>query len=211
MRDFLAVHPGGTVVALGEGLETQFWRVDNGRVRWLTVDLPEVIDLRARLLPGSPRQSAVACSALDERWMDAVALPSPVLITAQGLLMYLERSEADRLIRACAGRFPGGALVFDVVPRWLSRSTATGKATTTRGYAIPPMLWGMDADDLAAVRTICPSVVDVVELAPPRGHGLLFGYVLPVLHRIPWIHNKRSPAFPWVIVLARFASRTAAH
>ena len=26
---FLAQHPDGRVVALGEGLETQFWRVDN--------------------------------------------------------------------------------------------------------------------------------------------------------------------------------------
>jgi O-methyltransferase involved in polyketide biosynthesis len=34
------------VVALGEGLETQFWRLDNGRVRWLTVDLPDTMDLR---------------------------------------------------------------------------------------------------------------------------------------------------------------------
>jgi hypothetical protein len=40
IRRFLSVHPKGTVTALGEGLETQFWRVDNGRVRWLTVDLP---------------------------------------------------------------------------------------------------------------------------------------------------------------------------
>ena len=40
VRSFLGVHPAGTVVALGEGLETQFWRLNNGRVRWLTVDLP---------------------------------------------------------------------------------------------------------------------------------------------------------------------------
>ncbi|HKU56910.1 MAG TPA: hypothetical protein VJP41_07805, partial [Gaiellaceae bacterium] len=33
-RRFLKRHPDGTVVALGEGLETQFWRVDNGRMRW---------------------------------------------------------------------------------------------------------------------------------------------------------------------------------
>ncbi|MFE0331270.1 class I SAM-dependent methyltransferase [Streptomyces sp. NPDC058960] len=31
VRDFLGKHPEGTVVALAEGLETQFWRVDNGR------------------------------------------------------------------------------------------------------------------------------------------------------------------------------------
>ena len=41
VRRFLRRHPAGTVVALGEGLETQFWRVDNGRMQaWPTVDLP---------------------------------------------------------------------------------------------------------------------------------------------------------------------------
>ena len=68
---FLAKHPDGTVVALGEGLETQFWRVDNGRVRWLTVDLPEAVEVRERLLPPAERQRAArllgARRALDRR------------------------------------------------------------------------------------------------------------------------------------------------
>jgi O-methyltransferase involved in polyketide biosynthesis len=51
-------------VALGKGLETQFWRVGNGRVTWLSVDLPESISLRDELLPGSPRQRRLARSAL---------------------------------------------------------------------------------------------------------------------------------------------------
>src|SRR3954451_18646581 len=85
VRRFLASSPGGTVVALGEGLETQFWRVDDGRVRWLTVDLPESVDVRTRLLPPeSDRQRSFAGSALDERWMDEVDASGGVLITAQG-------------------------------------------------------------------------------------------------------------------------------
>jgi hypothetical protein len=56
VRRFLAAHPDGTVVALGEGLETTYWRVDNGRVRWLSVDLPEALELRTRLLPREQRQ-----------------------------------------------------------------------------------------------------------------------------------------------------------
>ena len=56
VRAFQAAAPGGTVVALGEGLETQFWRVDDGRVRWLTVDLPEIVETRRRLLP--PRRAS---------------------------------------------------------------------------------------------------------------------------------------------------------
>src|SRR5690349_13748037 len=69
---FLARHPDGTVVALGEGLETQFWRVDNGRVHWLTVDLPETVALREQLLPAGSRQRVVAASVLDEAWMGEV-------------------------------------------------------------------------------------------------------------------------------------------
>jgi hypothetical protein len=72
VRRFLARHPDGQVVALGEGLQTQFWRVDDDRVRWLTVEVPEVAELRDRLLPASPRRRTIAGSALDERWMDEV-------------------------------------------------------------------------------------------------------------------------------------------
>ena len=59
VRRFLKRHPDGTVVALGEGLETQFWRVDNGRMRWLTVDFPAVLDLRRQVLPEEPRHPLV--------------------------------------------------------------------------------------------------------------------------------------------------------
>ncbi len=40
VRDFLAEHPGGTVVELGTGLNTRFERVDNGTVHWIDLDLP---------------------------------------------------------------------------------------------------------------------------------------------------------------------------
>ena len=50
IRRFLTDHPEGTIVSLGEGLETQFWRVDNGRLRWVGVDLPEVSGLRNQAL-----------------------------------------------------------------------------------------------------------------------------------------------------------------
>jgi O-methyltransferase involved in polyketide biosynthesis len=36
LRQWLECHPEGLVVSLGEGLETQVRRVDNGRMRWLS-------------------------------------------------------------------------------------------------------------------------------------------------------------------------------
>ena len=98
VRRFLHDHPDGTVVALGEGLETQFWRVNNGRMRWISVDLAPVIELRRRLLPSSPRQDLLASSVVDGAWLDELDRGAGVMVTAQGLLMYLEPGQVHELI-----------------------------------------------------------------------------------------------------------------
>lgn len=97
-QHYLDQHPAATVVALAEGLQTSFWRLDvaipGGQFRWLTVDLPPIVDLRTRLLPSSPRVSVCAQSALDYSWMDSVDPAGGVFITAEGLLMYLQPEQA---------------------------------------------------------------------------------------------------------------------
>jgi hypothetical protein len=69
-----ATHPRATVVALAEGFQTSFWRLDetvpDAQFRWVSVDLPPVVELRRRLLPDSPRITNLAQSALDYSWMD---------------------------------------------------------------------------------------------------------------------------------------------
>jgi O-methyltransferase involved in polyketide biosynthesis len=202
VRRFLGGHPDGTVVPLGEGLETQFWRVDNGRVRWLTVELPQVVELRGRLLPDSPRLRSVACSALDEDWLDEVDPEHGVLVTAQGLLMYLQPHEVHGLVAACAERFPGACLVFDAVPRWFSALALRGAIKTAGGYVAPPMPWGLDAGELQRIRAAHRNVSEVRELRLPPGRGLAFGYAVPLLTRIPAV--RRALLTIW---LARFGSQ----
>ena len=196
VRRFLSAHPDGTVVALGEGLETGFWRVDNGRVQWLAVDLPEVIALRSRWLPDTDRHKSVACSALDFRWMGEVDSSRGVFVMAEGLLMYFEPRDVERLLRACAERFPGGEMMFDVIPRWLSRKTLRGWYLTKQ-YRTPPMPWGIDVNEQPALRDIHPNIVEVREVDIGRGQGFAFGFLIPLLSRLPlpgFMANKR-PAF----------------
>jgi O-methyltransferase involved in polyketide biosynthesis len=186
IRRFLAAHPDGTVVALGEGLETQFWRVDNGRVRWAGVDVPETVAVRARLLPDAPRRRSVASSALDERWMDDVDVSRGVLVTAQGLLMYFERADVHTLIAACADRFRGGALLFDAMPSWLSTASQRGGVKRGGGgYRPPPWLWGIDAEEERRLAGLHPNLVELRALRLPRGRGVLYGFVLPLVARVP--------------------------
>lgn len=74
--DYLARHPRATVVALAEGFQTSFWRLDkavpNSQFRWVSIDFPPVIELRKRLLPESERITHIGQSALDFSWMDRI-------------------------------------------------------------------------------------------------------------------------------------------
>ncbi|MEU9079624.1 class I SAM-dependent methyltransferase [Kitasatospora sp. NPDC048538] len=189
VADFLAREPRGTVVCLGEGLETQYWRVDNGRARWLTVDLPESVALREELLPPGPRQRYLAADATDLGWADEVDREHGVLITAQGLLMYLPPERVRTLIAGCAERFPGGSLVLDAVPRWFGRATRSGRMRM-RGYQVPPMPWAMDAGEQVKLGTASPAVASVREVRPVGGRGLL-GVLLPVALSVPPVAARR--------------------
>ncbi|WP_377267323.1 class I SAM-dependent methyltransferase [Peterkaempfera sp. SMS 1(5)a] len=189
VADFLLRHPRGTVVSLGAGLETQFWRVDNGRAQWLAVDLPESAALRERLLPAEPRQRVLACSATDSRWTDEVDPGNGVLVTAQGLLMYLRPGEVRDLIAMCAEHFPGDGMVLDAVPRWFSRLASEGRMRSG-GYTVPPMPWGMDASEQQQLRTAHPAVAEVRDVVPPPGRGRL-GRLVPYAVRLPVVRAKR--------------------
>jgi O-methyltransferase involved in polyketide biosynthesis len=191
LRSWIEQHPDGIVVSLGEGLETQARRVDNGRVRWLSVDLPDAIRLRERFLLPTDRFQHVAASALDPAWMDSVDPSSGVFIVAQGLLMYLAPEEVRGLLVMIAGRFPGAELVFDAIPRWFSYLTRLG-VQQTASYRLPSMPWGIDCDEVEpTLRHWLPNVVAVAVLPyrSPRGLPHLFAGIadqIPVArHAVP--------------------------
>jgi O-methyltransferase involved in polyketide biosynthesis len=188
LRDWLGRHPGGLVVALGEGLETQFHRVDDGRVRWLSVDLPEAIEVRQRFLPDTDRHRNLACSALDTRWMGEAG-NGPVFVTAAGLLMYLQPEEVRGLIASIAARFPTAELAFDVIPPWFVRKSLEGYKKTAH-YVAPPMPWGLNRDELASMKAWHPNIAEVRELPIPAGRGLMFGALIPLIRRLPRLGNK---------------------
>lgn len=184
VREFLAGHPDGMVVCVGEGLETMFWRVDNGRVRWLTVDLPEAIALRRRVLPiESPRQRYLACSVLDPGWHNEVDAERGVLFVVQGLFMYLRPPEVRSVIADCAVRYPGASMVFDTMPRKFADWQRRGAAKA--GVTMPTWHWLVDADQVPQLATAHPNVASVREIPYPRGRGVI-GHLLPYLGKLPF-------------------------
>ena len=176
VQAFLTAEPTGQVVCLGEGLETQRFRVDNGRVKWMTVDLPQSVEVRERFIRPDERHVHVACDATDTTWLNAVNTERPCLMTAQGLLMYLSPTEVRTLFQRIAERCPNCVLVFDAIPPWLRWWTRKGWPTGPR-YSAPPMDWTLRANEQDVLRAWIPGEVDV-EIVPyayprPRVEGWL--------------------------------------
>jgi O-methyltransferase involved in polyketide biosynthesis len=175
MRDYLTEHPKAAVVALAEGLQSSFWRLDATGVAdeltWYSIDLPPVMALREQLLPHDDRIVALAQSALDRSWMDRVDGSNGAFITAEGLLMYLEPDDVLGLIRDCAARFPGGRMMFDSVPPFFSRRTMTGLKLSDR-YTAPPMPFAMTRDDGMALADRVPGVRSARDITYPPGRGM---------------------------------------
>jgi methyltransferase (TIGR00027 family) len=113
-RDFLQRHPDGTVVNLGCGLDTRFFRLDDGRLHLYDLDLPDVIALKRQLVTETDRYQFIASSVLDFGWMDMLEGKRPTLFLAEGLFMYLPLEDVKALVLELQDRFPGCELVCEV-------------------------------------------------------------------------------------------------
>lgn len=185
IRGFLAGHPRGTVIALGDGLETQLWRVDNGAVRWISVDLPEMIELRRQLLPAHPRNQLVPCSALDPGWTGLAGPGTQALIVAQGLLMYFTHPQVDGFFDMVAEHCRGAAVLFDTIPAWAATSVGHRQ---NRNYRMPPQPWGAGRRQVLKISRH-RGVAGVQILPAPRGRGLGWGILYPAATRIPGLRG----------------------
>jgi O-methyltransferase involved in polyketide biosynthesis len=124
-RGFLAAHPEGVVVHIGCGLDTRFERVDNGRVEWFDLDLPEVIDLRRKLIRDEGgHYHLLSCSVFDAAWIQKVSAlnPRPFLFIGEGIFPYFKEQQIKSLILKLQATFPGAELVFDAHTPWVIHS-----------------------------------------------------------------------------------------
>lgn len=142
--DFLARHPSGTVVELGAGLSTRFERIDNGKARWVDVDLPDAIALRRRHFAPTPRRTFLAASVLDTDWPAAVAQAAsgPYYFVSEGMLMYLDGEDVRGLLVRLANAFGPCEIALDSIAPAVVRHQRLHDSMKHMMDA--PFRWGID-------------------------------------------------------------------
>ncbi len=172
IKQFLKENPEGTIINLGEGLETQRFRIKENNALWLSIDMPEGIAIRELFIEPTQRHIHVPLSALDRKWFDLVPKNEPVFITAQGLFMYFSENEVKSLIHDMLSTFNEGYLMFDTIPLWISNMTMRKKGwQKTKNYITPKMPWGINRNKLYTLKEWSENITSIKELffVFPRG------------------------------------------
>ncbi len=181
-RAFFARAAQPTVVNLGAGLCTRFARVDDGRVRWVDIDVPEVVAVRRALVAETDRYRIVAASILDPGWTDRLELrpDATLLFIAEGVLQYLDGSDVEALLTTIGTRFPGSEMLFDA-----SSPAAIALARvlpSLRRAGVRPR-WGYRG--LASLAARLPAVEPIAEWRYDR-HLERWGWIR-VIRRLPGV------------------------
>lgn len=141
-REFLASHPRSVVIHLGCGLDSRYSRVNSGGVEWYDLDMPEVIDLRRKFYEETDTYHMIPSSVTDLGWIDSISPRGrPVLVIAEGLLMYLKEEDVIALILKLKEAFPGCGLVFDAYSALTAKSAKNHPSIKKTGAVIH---WGID-------------------------------------------------------------------
>lgn len=132
-----------TVLHIACGLDCRALRLNRGPdVRWIDVDLPLAVDLRTRLIPQPPGDYTLrALDITKEGWLSDIPADRPTLVIAEGLLMYLEPAEGEKIFKDVAGHFDQGEIFFDTVGSFTTKLTSVVKILKSSGSAFQ---WGID-------------------------------------------------------------------
>ncbi|MBQ8922843.1 MAG: class I SAM-dependent methyltransferase [Oscillospiraceae bacterium] len=119
LKGIIKKHPDTVIVNVGAGFDDRFTRVDNGKIMWFDLDLPDAIEARRKAFPERGRVVMIAGNALEDAWCEPVKQSlsgrksKPVLI-AEGLFMYLTLDQIRTFLEVLKRNFPdGGTLIAE--------------------------------------------------------------------------------------------------
>ncbi len=128
LKKIIQEHPDTVIVNIGAGFDNRFTRVDNGKIRWFDLDLPDAIEARKKAFSEQDRVTMIPCDALKSDWISEVnsALSGreskPVFI-AEGLFMYLTFDQIKTLLKNLKEGFPkGGTLIAEQNNKWMVKN-----------------------------------------------------------------------------------------
>ncbi len=145
----LITHGAVTVLCLGCGLDTAFFRAGANAAHWYDMDLPEVIAWRRQLIGGHERCTMIPGSVLDKNSYTDIRVTGRLVVLALGVLCYLTADEVSRTLSLAASLADDVVLLCD----YFSQKGVEVSNSMVIKEIGAPMIWhATSAEGIAAMR-----------------------------------------------------------
>lgn len=170
VADYVKEHSDATVINIACGMDTRFYRVDNGKIRWYNIDLPVTMEVRERYIREDARVTNIAASAMDESWTEQIQTTSgSTLVIIEGLSMYLAEADVKQILSIIDRHFLHVTVFMEILnPKFVKKNVE--KSIQQSGAVFT---WGVKSGE--ELTRLCPAfhwqgdrslVEGMVEIAP---------------------------------------------
>ena len=197
LKGIIKKAPDTVVVNLGAGFDNRFSRVDNGKIHWFDLDLPDAIAVRKKVFPDQERVTMLAASALESDWCAEVQnvlagrKAKPVFL-AEGLFMYFTLDQIKTLLLVLRDNFPeGGTLIAEQNNKLMQKNEKYHDTVkTTNAHFVSGTDSAQEIADLVEGIRLVEEHSFNEEMKKYSIRGKLFALLLPKM-------NNRWATFAW--------------
>jgi len=119
-KRFIEKYPEAAVVNIGCGMDNRFKRIDNGKILFYDLDLPDIINIKEKIITPTKRYKQFAQSVFDFNWIKQIDREQ-VFLLAEGVFMYCEPIDVKNLFHELHKRFSNPEIVLEVFnSKWLT-------------------------------------------------------------------------------------------
>ncbi|MCR5600965.1 MAG: class I SAM-dependent methyltransferase [Ruminococcus sp.] len=121
IKELLKKYPDAVCVNLGCGFDDKFSQVDNGRLQWFDVDLPDQIEVRRKVYKDRERCTMLDGSALDGEWTKQLPKAKVSIIIMEGVLEYFKKEQVKTCLNMLCDSFEHGYLLAELHSPFLEK------------------------------------------------------------------------------------------
>lgn len=197
LKEIIKKNPKTVIINVGAGFDDRFSRVDNGKIIWFDLDLPDVITARKKAFSEKNRVTMIAGNILDSKWCEPVRAAvsekktKPVFL-AEGLFMYLTMEQIRTFLNILKENFPdGGTLIAEQNNKLMVKNEKFHDTVkSTNAHFVSGTDSGQEIADLVDGFRLVEEHSFNEEMKKHSIRGKLFAFLLPKM-------NDRWATFEW--------------
>lgn len=139
LKELIKQYPNATGINLGCGFDDKFVQVDNGKITWFDVDLPDQIAVRRKVYEDRSRCIMIEGSALDSAWTHMIPKSDMYIIVMEGVLEYFSKEQVKTCLNMLCDSFEHGYLLAELHSPFLEKNS---KHHDTVKYTNATFGWG---------------------------------------------------------------------